>query len=146
MPTKLQSQSMLMSQQTNIIALDVGDKRIGVARASHLARIPESLDSIENTDVVWQKLQKIMTDYNANAIVVGLPRNLDGNETQQTTKVRKFASNLQKKINLPIYLQDEALTSSMARTKLKSLKQKFTKGAVDSEAAAIILEDFLDTN
>jgi putative holliday junction resolvase len=123
------------------LALDVGLKRTGIARGSEAARLAEPLMTVPTTEVL-KTMQGLIEEYNVSAVVVGLPRNLHGNNTQQTNWVRDWVDQVKKKINLPFYWQDEVLSSKIAAAKKLSYKKVHD---VDSLAAAIILQDFLDT-
>ncbi len=123
------------------LALDVGLKRTGIARASEAARLSEPLMTVSTVDVV-KKLRELIEEYNVGAIVVGLPRNLAGNNTQQTNWVREWVNHVKQKIDLPFYWQDEVLSTRIAEAKKLTYKKIQD---IDSLAAAIILQDFLDT-
>lgn len=127
----------------NILALDVGQKRIGVALAHHIARLPRPLQTLNNDDAVWQALKEIIAAEEVAEIVVGLPRNLSGNDTAQTAYATDFADKLQQAVQLPIHFQDEALTSVQAEQELAARGRQFAKGDIDALAAVYILEDFL---
>jgi putative Holliday junction resolvase len=129
------------SSTNQYLALDVGLKRTGIARASETARLSEPLMTVSNTDIV-RKLKDLIEEYNISAIVVGLPRNLQGSSTQQTNWVRDWVSHVKQKIDLPFYWQDEVLSTKIAEAKKLTYKKIHD---VDSLAAAIILQDFLDT-
>ena len=129
-----------------IIALDVGEKRIGVARADSDTRIAVPLGYIIADGSEWQELAKIVRLNNTKFFVIGLPRSNEGNETAQSMYVRQFAKKLTEKIpGARIRLQDESLTSVVAEERLRSRKKRYERGEVDAEAAAIILQDFLET-
>jgi putative Holliday junction resolvase len=121
--------------------LDVGQARTGIARASAAARLAEPLESLPTTEVM-SRLKRLISELDVDTIVVGLPRNLHGDDTAQTVWVRQWADGLKAKIDLPIYWQDEALTSKQALS-----YKRDTKSSVDEHAlaAAVILQDFLDT-
>ena len=123
------------------MGLDVGQKRIGVARASALAMLAEPLDSIAAQDSI-KELLKLVDDHSIGTIVVGLPRNLDSKDTKQTEWVRQWVNDAKAKIELPFFWQDEALTSVVAEAERQAHKKPKD---IDSLAAAIILQDFLDT-
>jgi putative Holliday junction resolvase len=123
------------------LALDVGLKRTGIARGSEAARLAEPLRTIATTDVL-KTLKELAEEYNVNAVVVGLPRNLHGNNTQQTNWVRDWVDRAKDKIDLTFYWQDEVLSSKIAEANKLSYKKAHD---VDSIAAAVILQDFLDT-
>ena len=130
--------------QSNIISLDVGDKRVGVARANSVAKLPGPLTTINRDENFWKSLDKILENESVNKIIVGLPRNLDGDDTSQTSSTRTFIAELQNRVNLPIITQDEALTSRKAEKELHARGKKFHKADIDALAAAYILEDYLN--
>lgn len=127
----------------SILALDVGDKRVGVAVASLMARLPRPLTTIERGDDCLEKLRSLIASEDAGQIVVGLPRGLDGQSTKQTEATEHFIAELRYTIDLPIHTQDEALTSKKAEVELQARGIVHTKGDVDALAATYILEDFL---
>jgi putative holliday junction resolvase len=127
----------------SILALDVGNKRVGVARASLIARLPEPLVTLKRGEQFFAELERIIDQEAVTGIVVGLPRGLNGQITQQTTATESFIADLQHHFDLPTYLQDEALTSKKARAELQASKGMYEKGDVDALAATYILEDFL---
>jgi putative Holliday junction resolvase len=125
-----------------ILALDVGEKRIGVAIASAVARLPKPLATLANDDNFFDALAELITSENVGALVVGLPRGLEGQTTAQTAYVQEFIGHLKQRTTLPIYEQDEALTSTKAEAELQA-KGNYDKAAVDALAATYILDDFL---
>ncbi len=139
-----------------ILALDVGTKRIGVAFADASVRIavPRSMIPVDGNE--FTAIAKQFRLEGADVIVSGLPRNNQGEETAQTTVVRDFISQLvayflenEKKQPL-IKFQDETLTSVEAEQYLTANTHEFSRkdratGVLDSEAAAIILQDFLES-
>lgn len=129
---------------SEIISLDVGQTRTGLARASTAAKLAEPLFSVATTQLV--KRLSEMVNQGDKTIVVGLPRSLSGEETAQTRWVRDFTKFLKTKLpDVKFYWQDEALTSREAADKLQ--KSRFKNQSFDehARAAAIILQDFLDT-
>ncbi|MDO4753138.1 MAG: endolytic transglycosylase MltG [Candidatus Saccharibacteria bacterium] len=128
-----------------IIGLDIGTKRIGVAKADSTTRIAMPVGYLEVDGSEWQKIARIANLNNTNWFVLGLPRSNEGNETKQTLYVRAFAKDLLQKIpNAKIRFQDESLTSVEAEKRLKARKKPYQKGDIDAEAASIILQDFLE--
>jgi putative Holliday junction resolvase len=123
------------------LGLDVGLKRTGIARGSDAARLAEPLRTVPTTDVL-KALKDLVEEYNVGAVVVGLPRNLHGNNTQQTTWVREWVDHAKRKIDIVFYWQDEVLSTRIAEAKKLKLKNPHD---IDSLAAAIILQDFLET-
>jgi putative holliday junction resolvase len=125
---------------SNIISLDVGERRVGVAIASLIARFPRPLTTLTNSDDIWQQIDQLVTEHDVETIVVGLPRNLSGDDTAQTVYARNFADKLR---GVTIIFQDEALTSVKAEKELKDRGKVYNKGDVDALAATYILEDYL---
>ena len=129
-----------------IIGLDVGEKRIGVARADSSTRIAVPVGYINVDGLEWQEIAQVARINSTNFFVVGLPRSNSGNETEQSLYARNFAKTLTEKIpGARVRMQDESLTSVVAEERLKSRKKKYEKGDIDAEAAAIILQDFLES-
>lgn len=128
-----------------IIGLDVGEKRIGVAKADSNTRIAVPVGFVEANGNEWQEIAKIADLNNTKFFVLGLPRSNEGNETKQSLFVRNFARVLTEKISgAKVRFQDESLTSVEAESRLKKRKKKYEKGEIDAEAAAIILQDFVE--
>ena len=130
-----------------IIAIDPGTKRCGVAVCDELRVTTRPLAAIERKS--WKKLlldvKQIISGFDAKALVIGLPLNTDGTESEMSGDARHLARNFSLSLDIPVFLQDERVTSYEARSQLwaqgKSLKE--TSDLKDSEAAAIILSDFL---
>ena len=128
-----------------IIGLDVGEKRIGVARADSDTRISVPVGYINVDGTEWQQIANIAAENDTNFFVLGLPRSNEGNETAQSQFVRNFANSLAAQIpNSEIKFQDESLTSVMAEERLRVTGRAYEKGDIDAEAATIILQDFME--
>ncbi|MBR3248806.1 endolytic transglycosylase MltG [Candidatus Saccharibacteria bacterium] len=128
-----------------ILGLDVGEKRIGIARADSDTRIAIPVGYVEVNGSEWQEIARIANLNSTAFFVVGLPRSNEGTETQQSLFVRNFAKVLVEKIpGAKIRFQDESLTSVVAEERLKKSGRAYQKGDIDAEAAAIILQDFLE--
>ncbi len=128
-----------------LIALDVGTKRIGVAKADSKVRIAIPYSAVEVDGSEFEKIASLARAWDINSFVLGLPRNSQGEETEQSRYVRSFAKDLKRAIpSAKICFQDESLTSVEAEKRLKSRKKGYKKGDIDSEAATIILQDFLE--
>ena len=130
----------------SFVALDVGERRIGVATASQATRLASPLTAIINDQKVYDTVKRLVTEHHAVALVVGMPRGMDGQRTRQTELVEAFILQLRQHITLPIYWQDEALTSKKAEHELEARGKPYEKGDVDALAACYILEDFLKDN
>jgi putative Holliday junction resolvase len=131
-----------MSNQS-LVCLDVGEKRIGVAVADAAVRIAVAFDTIEVDGDELKKIAEIVIREGAKTIVVGYPRNQQGETTAQTQYVETFAEQLVDMAD-NIVFQDESLTSVIAENRLKTTKKPYTKGDIDAQAAAIILEDYME--
>ena len=128
-----------------ILGLDVGEKRIGVAKVDSDTKIALPITYVVVDGTEWQEIARIARLNNTNFFVLGLPRSNEGNETQQTLYVRQFAKTLIEKIpGARIKFQDESLTSVEAENRLKQRQKKYEKGDIDAEAASIILQDFIE--
>ncbi len=129
-----------------ILGLDVGEKRIGVARVDTSTKIALPVTTIIVDGSEWDEISKLTRIHSTNFIVIGMPRSNEGNTTKQSLYVRQFARNLVEKIpGVRIKFQDESLTSVMAEERLKARKKKYAKGEIDAEAATIILQDFIES-
>jgi putative pre-16S rRNA nuclease len=131
------------SSPLTILALDVGERRIGVALARPDTRLPQPLVTLTHTATIFDDLNKLIAEHQIGTVVVGLPRGLDGQSTAQTRSVERFAKELRSHTQLPLYWQDEAVTSRQAEEELKRRKKPYAKGDIDALAAIYILEDFL---
>ncbi|MBP9132291.1 Holliday junction resolvase RuvX [Candidatus Saccharibacteria bacterium] len=127
---------------TAVLGIDYGEKRIGIARASRVARLPEPLLTITNSGDVTTKIKQLASEEDATTLVVGLPRSLEGVDTEQTKKTRLFMEEL-REAGFVVVEQDEAVTSEHAISELQQTNKHFAKGDVDSLAAVYILEDYL---
>lgn len=130
-----------------IIAIDYGQKKLGIAisnREHNFALPLKTINEIDEEKKI-KALQQLVNDHSICAIVIGLPINLKGEITSQTEIVKTFANKLSNILNLPIYLQDERLTSRAADNMLKSIgmKRKERNTKDDLIAASLILESTL---
>ncbi len=127
------------------VALDVGEKRIGVALANDDVRIAIAYDTVEVDGDEIRAIAEIITREKADILVIGYPRNQAGEPTRQTEFVEQFAERL-RDIAPKIEFQDESLTSVKAEDILKARKQAYAKGEVDALAASLILQDYLEAH
>ena len=128
-----------------IIGLDIGDKRIGIAISDSMGLGVRAHDTV-NIENFMEFFSKLIEEYCSQEIIVGLPKHKDGTDSEQTTKVRDYVAKLAKSYpKLDFKFENEILTSSEAKSRLKERGIKLTeanKGLIDSEAAAIILEQY----
>lgn len=132
-----------LNPDASVIALDVGERRIGVAIARLVSRLPQPQGVIMQSKDTLADIGRLVEAEAATALVVGLPRGLDGQETAQTKLAREFGAQLESTISIPLYFQDEALTSKLAQQELKDRGVEYNKEDVDALAATYILRDYL---
>lgn len=132
-----------MSQNKKYLALDVGEKRIGVAVGDDMVKIAVPMETIEVDGNELAAIAKYIVKEEADVIVVGYPRNQSGEVTAQTAYAEAFAAQL-KSIAKEVVFQDESLTSVLAEQRLKAHGKPYTKADIDAHAAALILQDYLE--
>lgn len=130
---------------TKVIALDVGEKRIGVAAADSTTKLAYPLTTLSVDGTELESIKAIIVDEKTDIIVVGYPRNQNGETTNQTVSVEEFVKEL-KVFGVPIVYQDESLTSVTAENQLKSHKKPYQKSDIDAYAASIILTDYMESH
>jgi len=126
-----------------LLALDVGERRIGVALADTSIKIAIAYDTITVDGTELQQIAEIIVREHVDTVVVGYPRNQSGEPTKQTAYVEQFATGLED-IAPNIVFQDESLTSVKAEELLKRQGKPYEKGDIDALAASLILEDYLE--
>jgi putative Holliday junction resolvase len=126
----------------NVLGLDIGESKTGVARVNMIARLPQVVATLKNDNNFISEITKIIKEENIDVMVVGLPRNMNGEETAQTKYVRDYVENYLKSLKLPIIFQDETLSSKAAEVRLAGSGYKKTD--IDAMAAVVILEDYLE--
>ncbi len=127
-----------------LLGLDVGERRIGIAVGDSIVRLASPLTTLDVDGLEIVRLQRLMCEYEATKLVVGLPRNMSGEPTAQTDYVKQFAVRRLAAFELPVQYQDESLTSVKAEQELQARKKPFAKGDVDSLAATYILQDYME--
>lgn len=134
-----------MTKNIKLLGLDVGERRIGVAVGDSSVRIAIPFDTIEVDDSEIEAIAELVLKEGSEIIVVGYPRNQSGEATAQTKFVENFAKKLVD-VGPKIEFQDESLTSVIAEQRLVSYKKPYTKGDIDAQAAAIILQDYIESH
>jgi putative holliday junction resolvase len=136
-------------QKISALGLDLGSKRIGVAGCDGTGLIATGLTTIERTsfDRDVAQLREIIEQRQAQVLVVGLPYSMNGTVGTQARKVQNFAKRLEAALQLPVEYVDERLTSLEAEELIKAENRSPSrnKGLIDRKAAAIILQQWLDT-
>jgi len=132
-----------------VMALDVGDKTIGVAISDALLLTAQARPTLRRRSVKFdvEALSVVAKENEVHEIVVGHPLHMDGKESAQSGKVARFAEELRKTLNVPIILWDERLTSFEAEQHLQQmgLNWRQRREHVDKIAAMIILQSYLDS-
>ena len=132
-----------------ILALDYGDKRIGVAVSDPLGIIAQALETItvSNKRKSFERIQEIIREKNAVKIIVGMPFNMDGTKGERAEVTERFISELQRVVSIEIIPWDERLTSVQAKRIMVFRGQKTgtNKAKVDKLAAALLLENYLES-
>jgi putative holliday junction resolvase len=134
---------MTISKET-LLGLDVGERRIGVAIGDSIGRLASPVQTIDVDGLELVQLQRIMFEHDVTGLVVGLPRNMSGEETQQTASIRQFGTRRLLAFGAPLSYQDESLTSVKAEQELTKRGRPFSKGDIDALAATYILQDYLE--
>lgn len=135
-----------------ILGIDVGRRRIGLAISDPTGTLARPLTVIhvgerDGPDRVASEITRLSGEEDGlSAIVVGMPTRLDGTPSEQTTRVARFVEELKHRTALPVLEEDERLTSREAESRLALRERDWRKRKMqlDAEAAAIILQDYLD--
>ena len=131
-----------------LVALDLGTKRVGVAVSDELQITANPLPFIERRS--WKDLLRrvaaIIEAYDARGLVIGLPLGLDGSDSDAAQQARRTAENFRRSVNVPVYLQDERLTTVAVEEQMRSegVRADEIENRIDSESAALILRDFIE--
>jgi|SRR6185436_13283455 len=143
----MKSQDVTDPVRAPVLALDLGSKRVGVAVSDALSISISRLDAIQRTN--WKQLLRDVEDlvrrFDAKTLVIGLPLKLNGSLGDAALATRKTAQKFARSLPLRVYLQDERLSSTEAEENLRGagVAPEEIGHFVDSEAAALILRDFL---
>ncbi len=131
-----------------ILALDVGDRRIGLAVSDEMGWTAQGLETLTRRDLGKDltRLTELIENRKVTELVVGLPRHLDGHIGPQAQKVLSFVESLKSKISVPVRMWDERLTSREAERTLidAHVRRSKRKTVMDQMAAVLILQSFLD--
>lgn len=135
---------MSSTEVYTILALDIGEQRTGVAVANSIACIAAPLMTLNNPETLVEDITRIVKEQNVKQLVVGLPRNMQGEDTAQTVFVKRTTVTIEAATGLAAQYIDEALTSVKAEKELKARKKPYQKEDIDMLAATYILEDYLN--
>ena len=132
-----------------LLSLDLGTKKVGIAVCDELQFTVRGVTTVKRQG--WKKflivINSYLAEFDAKALVIGLPYNFDGSESEMSAEARNTARKFAKALDIPVYLHDERVSTYEARGNLweLGLNNKKMREKLDSEAAAIILEDFIAT-
>jgi putative Holliday junction resolvase len=139
----------MSSEPGRVMALDVGERRIGVALSDPTRTLASPLTTIRAVprSTALKRILTLIRDYQVTALVVGLPLTMNGDIGPQATLVQQFVDELRPLIDIPIFFVDERLTTVAAERMMIDLKIKpeQRRARIDEVAASIILQDFLDS-
>ena len=138
-----------MNQRPRILGIDYGSRRIGIAVSDPLGIIATGIATIPNDAGVIGRLRKFIDEYAIGSIVIGTPLNLKGEEAAAESAAGEFAGRLGRELHLPVERCDERFTSAIAHRTLIEMgvrkKARRSKERIDSMAAALILQSWLDS-
>jgi putative holliday junction resolvase len=130
-----------------LMAFDYGTKNIGVASAQTITKTASSLPGLKANDGIpdWNQIEKLLQEYKPDLVLVGLPLNMDGSESELSARARKFANRLHGRFGVKIEMIDERLSSFAAKGEVmeRGGSRDYKNNPVDSIAARILLEDWL---
>ena len=132
-----------------VLAVDYGERRTGLAVSDELGISAHGLDTIEVADEaeIPSRVAQTAKETGAKKIVVGLPLNMDGTESEKSKKVREFADILSREISVPVVFWDERMTSVQAQRIMTEMEVKTykNKNMIDRISATLILQEFMKT-
>ncbi|TPW09551.1 MAG: putative holliday junction resolvase [Halothiobacillaceae bacterium] len=138
----------MSSKHQTVLAFDFGSKRIGVAVGQTVTSSATPLETLmSRNNQPWAAITRLITTWQPDGLIIGLPLNMDGSEQEMTLAARRFSQRLHGRYHLPVYLVDERLTSVAAHERLthqhRSKRSRQGKTTVDKIAAQLILETWL---
>lgn len=129
-----------------IMAIDYGEKRIGIALSDLTRTISRPFEVLANNETLWENLGKIIKEQKVGEIAIGLPQNFAGEDTKKTLEVRAFAESFSTHFELKWDFCDENFTSADANAALKQMgfSIRDSRKVIDKVAAALILRNYLE--
>lgn len=133
---------------STLLGFDFGTKSIGVATGQMITATAQPLAAVKANDGIpnWNIVEKVITDWKPDLVIVGLPLNMDGTEQAITQRAKKFANRLNGRFGVKVALQDERLTTASAKEFIFTHGgyKALNKGKIDSVSAALILESWME--
>ncbi len=132
-----------MPENQTLLGFDYGTKRIGIAVGQTITRTANPLKTVGwiHQQPDWDSIEKIIKEWRPQALVVGLPYNMNGSESEIATQAKRFARQLEGRFHLTVHMVDERLTSLEAQRYLGRIDER--DGKLDAAAASLILETWL---
>jgi putative holliday junction resolvase len=134
--------------RTRVLGIDVGSVRIGLAISDETCTLASPVATVPNAPrTLWTRLEREIEEREVDRVVIGLPRLLDGTEGEAANSARAFATELGRRTTAPIELWDERFTTTIAERSLieAGLRRKRRRAVIDSVAAAVLLQSWLDS-
>ena len=135
--------------ENRLLGIDYGEKRVGIAITDPLMMFASPLKTIIRDNNFWNNILDLFNQFNIEKVILGYPLKENGEESSSTQLVKKFREQLEEKITVPIELFDERYSSEIAKQRIiesvPSKKKRRDKSLLDKNAAAIILQDYLDS-
>ena len=139
-----------LNEDGRVMALDLGEKRIGVALSDPLRMIATPLEVVKRSSrkADYARYMELIAEHDVRAVVVGLPTYLNGDESEMTEWVRHYSAEFEQLLNIPLHLHDENMSTERARSRMNELgwNRRKREQLRDAVAAAVFLQDFLDLN
>ncbi|MCB5161183.1 Holliday junction resolvase RuvX [Marinomonas algarum] len=133
----------------SVLGFDFGTTRIGVAIGQTITGTAQPLDPLKAKEGIpnWDEIARIVSEWQPDAFVVGLPLNMDGSENEMCQRARKFAKRLHGRFNRPYFMMDERLSSYEAKGQVMARggNRNFKENSVDGLAAQMIIETWFTT-
>jgi len=132
---------------SRILGIDYGEKRVGVAVSDELHLFARPLKTLEVKDIpsLIEEVRSLVKEHEVIEIVIGLPKNMDGTLGFSAERVQQFVQLLGRALAIPIRMCDERLTSIQAQKILLPLSRKQRRERIDTTAAQLILQNYLDS-
>ena len=133
-----------------VMAFDFGTGSIGVAVGTGLTAEGQALQALRARDGIpdWHQIEQLLQQWQPQLLVVGLPLNMDGSDSEMSQRARKFGNRLHGRYGLPVAMQDERLTTREAKSRARAEGHRgnYAENPIDSLAAQAILQDWYYQN
>jgi putative Holliday junction resolvase len=129
-----------------VLALDIGDRRVGVAVSDPSGRLARPITTVKRTGRDFQVIVDLIAEHAVDRVVAGYPSNMDGSEGEQARRVESYVNGLRQHVTVPIELWDERLSSVEAERMMIEAGRpaSYRRDRIDAVAAAVILQSYLD--